>query len=127
MATELLPTDVRRDKIVSLVREHEFVTVAKLSAQFAISEVTVRSDLDVLAGEGRLRRVRGGAIASSGLRLERSFEETRAAFADEKALIGEAAADLVSSGETLILDVAPQPPPWPPLSCAARSSRTSWS
>jgi DeoR family transcriptional regulator, aga operon transcriptional repressor len=105
MVTELLPTDIRRDRIVEVVHANEFVTVARLSALFGISEVTVRSDLDVLAAEGRLRRVRGGAFASSGLRSERPFEEAQAAFAEEKAAIGRAAASLVSSGETLILDV----------------------
>jgi DeoR family transcriptional regulator of aga operon len=73
---------------------------------FGISEVTVRSDLDLLDESGNLQRVHGGAIIRTPVpRKERSFEESSGASAEEKAAIGRAAAALVSSGETIIIDV----------------------
>ncbi len=45
-----VPPELRRERILSLVREREFVRVGDLSDMFGISEVTVRADLDLRAG-----------------------------------------------------------------------------
>jgi DeoR family transcriptional regulator of aga operon len=90
--------------MATMIREREFVRVADLAQQFHISEVTVRSDLDALATEGRLRRVHGGAVAATPA-PELRFEDGRAQRADEKWRIGRAAAEHVADGETVILDV----------------------
>jgi DeoR family transcriptional regulator, aga operon transcriptional repressor len=101
-----VPPELRRERILSLVRDREFVRVSDLSAMFGISEVTVRSDLDLLDESGNLQRVHGGAVIRTPIpRQERSFEESSGASAEEKASIGQAAAALVSSGETIIVDV----------------------
>ncbi len=101
-----VPAELRRERILSLVREREFVRVTDLSAMFGISEVTVRSDLDLLDESGSLQRVHGGAVVRAPKpRQERSFEESSGSAAEEKAAIGRAAAAMVSSGETIILDV----------------------
>ena len=101
-----MPAEVRRERILSLVRDREFVRVADLSAMFDISEVTIRSDLDQLAVQGGLQRVHGGAVVrDSRPRLERSFEEALGSAAEEKEAIGRLAASLVTAGETVILDV----------------------
>jgi len=91
--------------MLALIRDRDFVKVADLANQFSISEVTVRSDLEALAGSGQLRRIRGGAIATNLPRRERPFEESEGAFTAEKVAIGQAAADLVRDGDTVILDV----------------------
>jgi DeoR family transcriptional regulator of aga operon len=95
----------RRDRMLAVIKEREFVRVGELSARFDISEVTVRNDLDALASHGEIRRIRGGAIPRSGAALERPFEETEASFAAQKVAIGQAAAQLVQNGETLLVDV----------------------
>ena len=101
-----LPAELRRERIRTLVREREFVRVADMSAMFGISEVTIRGDLDALADRGDLQRVHGGAIVREpGDRRERSFEESLGASAAEKAEIGRRAAAMVSSGDTVIIDV----------------------
>ena len=43
---------LRRDRMLAVIRERDFVRVGELSERFGISEVTVRSDLDALAGRG---------------------------------------------------------------------------
>lgn len=100
-----VPADVRRRRMLDVVRERDYVKVAELADRFSISEVTVRSDLEALASSGVVRRIRGGAIATTIPRRERPFEESEAEFAAEKMVIGRAAAGLVRSGDTVILDV----------------------
>jgi DeoR family transcriptional regulator of aga operon len=100
-----VPAEVRRQQILSLIKGREFVRVADLSTHFGVSDVTVRSDLDILAELGQIRRVRGGAMPDVRPNLERPFEETQATHSREKEAIGRVAANLVTSGQTIILDV----------------------
>lgn len=101
-----MPAELRRDRMLSLVREREFMRVGDLSSMFGISEVTVRADLATLADQQLIQRVHGGAIVrDTEPRLERSFEEALDEYSTEKAGIGRHAARTVRSGETLILDV----------------------
>ena len=100
-----VPAEVRRQQILSLIKGREFVRVADLSTHFGVSDVTVRSDLDILAELGQIRRVRGGAMPDVRPNLERPFEETQATHSREKEVIGRVAANLVTSGQTIILDV----------------------
>jgi DeoR family transcriptional regulator of aga operon len=100
-----VPAEVRRQQILSFIKGREFVRVVDLSTHFGVSDVTVRSDLDMLAELGQLRRVRGGAMPDARPNLERPFEETQATYSREKEAIGRAAAQLVTSGQTIILDV----------------------
>jgi DeoR family transcriptional regulator, aga operon transcriptional repressor len=99
-----VPAAIRRQRIAAALDELEFVRVSDLSDRFRTSAVTIRSDLDQLAQQGVVRRVHGGAVKAGPL-LERRFEETAESHAAEKRLIAREAADLVSSGDTLILDV----------------------
>ncbi|HEY3437662.1 MAG TPA: DeoR/GlpR family DNA-binding transcription regulator [Actinotalea sp.] len=104
--TEPLPVTVRRERMLQVIAEREFVRVADLSEAFGISDVTVRGDLAALELSHAVRRVRGGAMApAKGLRTEPSFEESLVEFAGEKHRIGEYAASLVSSGSSVLLDV----------------------
>ena len=100
-----LPTGVRRARVLELVRRRQFASVSGLSAAFGVSEVTIRNDLDVLAEDGHLQRVRGGAVHSATAGRETPFEQAAVARAEEKAWIGAAAALLVESGQTVFLDV----------------------
>jgi DeoR family transcriptional regulator of aga operon len=95
----------RRFEMRLLAEKQGFVSVADLSDRLGVSVVTVRSDLDRLAGEGTVQRVRGGAVPTGERSGERSFEEGLAAASDEKAAIGREAAASVVSGESVILDV----------------------
>ena len=91
---------LRRDRMLALIRERDYVRVGELSERFGISEVTVRSDLDALAASGDVQRIRGGAIPR-----EHAFEVSETSFAAEKIAIGRAAAELVRDGETLLMEV----------------------
>jgi len=100
-----IPARVRRDRMLALLRERDFVRVADLAERFEVSEVTVRGDLDALADRGQLRRVRGGAVPRSAAPAERPFEEAEVAAAEQKRAIARAAAQMVGSGDSIVLDV----------------------
>lgn len=103
---ETLPARVRRERMLQMITERQFVRVADLSEAFGISDVTVRTDLDALDQSHVVRRVRGGAMARlHGVRPEPSFEESLSASAVEKHRIGRRAAALVTSGMSVVLDV----------------------
>lgn len=99
-----LPARVRRERMLELLRERDFVRVGDLAARFEVSQVTVRSDLDALERRGLLRRIRGGAVPRASAPPERPFEEAEVAAAEEKHAIARAAAALVESGDSLVLD-----------------------
>ena len=111
--TPSTPAHVRREQTMSLLVERGFVRVSELRAAFQVSGVTARADLDSLVLLGLARRVHGGAVpahpagAEAVGRPEResSFEEALAASVVPKRQIGELAASLVQSGQSVILDV----------------------
>ena len=49
------------------------VRVSDLAVDLAVSEMTIRRDLDMLAEQGRVRRVRGGALALGPQRYSERF------------------------------------------------------
>lgn len=93
--------------MLSLIRDRDFARVSDLSTEFGISEVTVRSDLDMLERRGSIRRVHGGAMFAprSAVSIERPFEEEAVASAGEKGAIARRAAAMVRPGDMVILDV----------------------
>lgn len=105
--TATLPAEVRHHQILQLVAERQFVRVRELSARFGVSPVTVRHDLDLLESQGHVQRIHGGAMAEPnvGIGVERSHDENTREFSDAKRAIARAAANLVRSGEAVILDV----------------------
>jgi len=100
-----LPSSLRRERMLLLIRDREYVRVRELGEHFGVSAVTVRSDLDSLSARGQIHRVRGGAIPRLTPRHELPFEDNFASHADEKAAIGQVAAALIRDGETVLLDV----------------------
>lgn len=95
----------RRSAIIRILNELGRLHVTDLSHDLGVSEVTVRQDLDLLEKQGLLRRTHGGAILSPQMGFERTFQLEAATSQEEKKRIGQAAAAMVSDGETIILDV----------------------
>jgi DeoR family glycerol-3-phosphate regulon repressor len=52
----------RKKRILNMLVEQGRVTVVDISAELAVSEMTVRRDLAELETEGKLSRVHGGAV-----------------------------------------------------------------
>lgn len=101
-------TEDRQLRIISHVRDRGFATVAELCQLYGVSEATIRRDLDALAEQGQVRRLRGGAGDIKGtVRPEpdlRSFAEVAASASKEKQAIARRAASLVEDGDVIALD-----------------------
>lgn len=91
----------RRQEILRAVRSGA-THVADLATSFGVSEMTVRRDLLELARDGKIERVRGGALSASD---EPPFEKTAVERLDAKDRIGAAAAALVEDGQTVMVDI----------------------
>jgi DeoR/GlpR family transcriptional regulator of sugar metabolism len=89
----------RHARILDEVKRRGSVRVAVLSDIFAVSDMTIRRDLDTLAGQGLLTKVHGGAtgVAPSSTD-EPGFEAKWVQQQPEKAAIAAAAAELVEPG-----------------------------
>ncbi|MBE1533543.1 DeoR/GlpR family DNA-binding transcription regulator [Actinomadura algeriensis] len=90
--------------LVDRLRTTEHVTVTDLAAETGASEMTIRRDLDQLADQGVLRRVRGGAV-SLLLRGEATpFAVREHEAVDTKRRIAAKTDELLTDGEAVILD-----------------------
>jgi DeoR/GlpR family transcriptional regulator of sugar metabolism len=79
------------------------VSTQELAEQLDVSELTVRRDLKVMADEGLLVRTRGGASMRGSLAQELTYLEKTAEAHREKVAIAARAAELVESGDSVIL------------------------
>jgi DeoR family transcriptional regulator of aga operon len=98
-------SDARRRQMLAFIRDHEFARIYDLARRFGVSEVTIRSDIDILARTGGIRRVRGGVMRVVEAVPEVVYEARVASYQPEKRAIGIAAAAMLSPGDSVILDV----------------------
>lgn len=95
----------RQQAIIDLLTKSDSVQVAEMVELFNVSEMTIRRDLDVLERKGLLRRVHGGAVSNRGRSYEPPFMLRTGDRNEEKNRIGKAAAELIQSGDSVMLDV----------------------
>jgi DeoR/GlpR family transcriptional regulator of sugar metabolism len=94
--------DQRRTEILQILEKEGFASHQQLSDALRASESTIRRDLEYLERFGQIRRLRGGA-AYAGESLTNHEERTFQASLEKQA-IGRAAAALVESGESILID-----------------------
>ncbi|MGX5681031.1 DeoR/GlpR family DNA-binding transcription regulator [Schumannella luteola] len=92
----------RRAAILDLIFEHGNVRTTDLASALGVSEVTIRTDLEVLERHGRVARVHGGAILPEAPIV--GFDARSSQNVEAKQRIGAAAAKLVTDDMTIILD-----------------------
>lgn len=88
----------RQRLIIEALERVDELKVANLVAEMNVSPETIRRDLRILEGEGRLKRVYGGAIALRGVDV-RPYEERAAALRPEKEAIAACVAGLELGGK----------------------------
>jgi len=98
--TPSLSSAKRRDAIARLLQSEAQVTIRQLAGRLGVSEVRIRRDLKYLEGRNLLRRVHGGARAVDLAPYQLASMRNVAC----KQRIGRAAAELVESGQTVLLD-----------------------
>jgi DeoR family transcriptional regulator of aga operon len=96
----------RLEHVVRLLETRDYVQVAELSQAFAVSEVTVRSDLTELARQGLVARIRGGVRALQHGNSEVGFDLRLRLEVDRKRAIARTAAAMVNEGEAVALDAS---------------------
>lgn len=99
-----LLAEPRRMKILEWLQEEGSARVRDLSVAFAVSEATIRQDLERLDTDGFVVREHGGAYLKSMPQQVQSMSLQHLTNMDRKKRIGRAAAALVGNGETIILD-----------------------
>jgi DeoR/GlpR family transcriptional regulator of sugar metabolism len=99
----LLP-DERRRLIAERLRQHGSVSVSGLEAEFGISPMTARRDLDELERRGVARRTHGGAILPGLSSHEDSFLQRLEVAVEAKERLAAAALELIEPGEAVFVD-----------------------
>lgn len=94
----------RLTKILQMVNDQGIVDTAEIMETLAVSDMTVRRDLDELEKSGKLIRVRGGAQSLDyNIDFELSHLQKSTVQIEEKRAIARYAASLVKDHETIFL------------------------
>jgi DeoR/GlpR family transcriptional regulator of sugar metabolism len=96
--------DARRSRVLDDLVRDRVVEAVELARRYGVSEVTIRRDLDRLADEGLLRRVRGGAALTEDGSLFRPYSTRENIHRAEKERIGRAAAELIGPGQRVMFE-----------------------
>jgi DeoR/GlpR family transcriptional regulator of sugar metabolism len=99
-----LVPEQRRQLIAERLRAAGSVSVATVEAEFGISSMTARRDLQILERDGIARRTHGGAVLPGRARDEDAFESRLDAAAEAKQRLGRAAAELIEDGDAVFVD-----------------------
>ncbi len=79
-------------------------TIFELSESMEVSEATIRRDLQSLEGQGKIRRVHGGAELVKFPHVEPVFNEKASVNRGEKERIAMRALDFIEDSDTIFLD-----------------------
>ena len=95
----------RQQRILAFLRamQREF-RVEQLASSLNVSPLTVRRDLEVLAGQKAIIRTHGGCIAASHAALETEYQKKVALNFELKQAIGRKAAGLVEPHSTILMN-----------------------
>jgi DeoR/GlpR family transcriptional regulator of sugar metabolism len=100
------PPELRRIQILNEVRRSGGSSISQLAREFSVSAVTVHRDLEVLANDGLVTRIRGGARAVQGdtRSIETDFMKRVRQNPAGKYMIAAHAVSEISDGSTIFVD-----------------------
>src|SRR5258707_1600453 len=99
------PPARRHQELLQFLTRRGQLTVDELAEHFGVSDDTIRRDLQILEQRKMILRTHGGAVSTGYLvHRETSFSIRGQAQAAAKSRIGKVAAELISDGETLIVN-----------------------
>jgi DeoR/GlpR family transcriptional regulator of sugar metabolism len=93
----------RQETIFSLLGSNTGIAVSELAKRLAVSEVTIRKDLNALCAEGSVERTHGLARLTANAKSRYSLAAEMCLNSDLKERIADAAVDLVQEGEAVFL------------------------
>lgn len=94
----------RRRIITERIKATGQVVVSALSAEFAVSEETIRRDLESLERDGIAVRIYGGAVLAGNDRVAPPYSIRKNTNVEPKVAIARTLAQLVGDGDTLMVD-----------------------
>jgi DeoR family fructose operon transcriptional repressor len=94
----------RRNQLLELIRTRRFATLEELAATLGVSESTVRRDVEALEQQGDARRIHGGALYTGTSPKLAHFDVRQPMRWEQKRAIARKAVELISPGDTIILD-----------------------
>ncbi len=94
----------RKQQILILLEERGTARTVDLAEEFQVTDETIRRDLQVLAENGQLNRIHGGASSLNGRPKLQSFSERRSINVDKKLAIARAAIEWIQPGRTYAFD-----------------------
>ena len=97
-------TDDRRTRLLELIRQRGFASLPALAQELAVSESTVRRDLDFLEESGVAQRTHGGVFYTGPSPKLAHFDQRQALNWDKKRQIAVAASRLIDDNDTILLD-----------------------
>ncbi|MCA1809511.1 MAG: DeoR/GlpR family DNA-binding transcription regulator [Kiritimatiellia bacterium] len=96
----------RRERLLALLQQRDFYTVAELKKLTGSPHATLHRDLTALAGEGILRKSRGGVelLVSSG--VVREYDRRVRLHVAQKQAIARSALERIHAGDHVFLDAS---------------------
>jgi DeoR family transcriptional regulator, fructose operon transcriptional repressor len=94
----------RRSRLLELVRIRHFASLPELAEALAVSESTIRRDLDQLEELGAARRIHGGVLYTGASPKIPHFEANQTTRWQQKKAIAERAVALIEDSDTILLD-----------------------
>ncbi len=102
--SETVPAKVRQARIRELLKDNHTVSIKELAKEFAVSEMTVRRDLEVLERAGEVRRTHGGAMPADRMVFQFDFTARRQAHKPAKIAIARRALEVIKPHKRIIID-----------------------
>lgn len=91
--------DIRRKKIIDILKNEKSASVTALSKVFDVSPLTIRRDLDYLVKLGLIERFHGGAKI-----IEKPLDRENMILEEKKNAIAKKAAEYISDDETIFIN-----------------------
>ncbi len=90
--------------IMNLFESQEFWTVAQMSNELGVSQMTIRRDFDELEARKLIRRLHGGAVAVKTQNNEPFYDDRANAFVEEKRKIALVASKMIRDNSVIAID-----------------------
>ncbi|KAA8998563.1 DeoR/GlpR transcriptional regulator [Affinibrenneria salicis] len=99
----MIPVE-RHQQILALVAERGVVSISELTERLGVSHMTIRRDIQKLEQQGNLLSVSGGVRSPERLATEPSHQDKSTMFSQQKAAIGQLAAQQIPRDSCIYLD-----------------------
>lgn len=94
----------RQNEILASVKSRGACSIVELATQLNVSDETIRRNIKPLVRQGLIEKVHGGIVLSQNQEPEPPFEKRMHDQIEEKLLISRLVADIISDGDSIMLD-----------------------